>query len=509
MELCGVDQLYSSATIGILPGTVLLEIFSFYVDQPGAGKDAWHTIVHVCRQWRFVVFDSPRRLNLRILYTPKRPLKMLGIWPALPIAIEFLAKGKRPRGMANIVAALKLRSRVGGIHVQAIPNSLMKTFAMMKNPFPELTHLELISNDVNVPILPDSFLGGSAPRLRTLELDGIPFPAVRKLLLSIQNLVVLSLWSIPSSGYISPEAMVTCLSALPGLKSFGLGFRSPQFRVGRETRHRPPPIRIALAALTIFRFKGNSKYLEDIVSHIDTPLLDNFEITFFNQLTFDTPLLRHFISRTEIIKAHYRAFVAFYNGRAEVRFSPQKGTTIDEGLYLGVSCTPPDWQLASLAQFCSSSLSPLYTLEHLNIVSYRSHWKDDIESTKWLELLYPFTSVTNLVLSGELIPIVAPTLQELAKAEDRVTEVLPMLKNLFFDGIEPSGAAEKAIDQFFEARRRSGRPVKRMLKDRPLDRDITFTDALTYLDAVKIHFHDRRDIYDVFLDIMKEYSRQV
>ena len=458
INLGHTDQLYAPVTIEVLPNIVLLEIFSFYLDRPGVGRDGWHTLVHVCRQWRIVVFDSPRRLNIRLLCTPKRPLKNLDIWPVLPIDIEFLAKGKQPMCMANIVAALEQGCRVRNIHIRDIPNSLMKRFAAMKKPFPELTYLKLTSEDGNVSILPDSFLVGSAPRLRTLNLGGIPFPAIRELLLSSRNLVSLRLWSIPQSGYISPQAMVACLSTLTGLKSFGLGFRSPQPRVGRRTRRPPPLTRIALAALTKFRFKGNSEYLEDIVSLIDTPLLLHFKITFFHQLIFDTPLLRHFISRTETIKAHYRANVEFYDGHAGVRFSPQGGADVPEGLSLEVSCTPSDWQLSCLAQVCSSSLPPLYTLEHLEIFSYRSHWQDDIATSQWLELLLPFTSVKNLVLSDGFVPLVAPTLQKLAR--ERVTEVLlPMLQKLQVEGPQQPKHVEEAIRRFIAARQLSGHAV--------------------------------------------------
>jgi hypothetical protein len=453
-------------TIGVLPSTVLLEIFSLYVGQPGADEDIWHTLVHVCRQWRFVVFDSPRRLNLRLLCTPNRPLKMLrlDVWPALPIVIDSRATGKRPSGMANIVAALKQHHRVRKIYIRGIPNSLMKRFAAMKKPFPELTSLELHSDDRNVPILPDSFLGGSAPRLHTLELGGIPFPEIRKLLLSSRNLVTFRLWFIPNSGYITPEAVVACLSALTGLRSFSLGFRSPQPQVGRGTRRPPRLTRISLAALTTFTFKGNSEYLEDVVSQIDAPLLLHFEITFFNQLIFDAPLLRHFVGRTETIKAHYRGNLSFYDGRAEVMFSPQEGA-FHEGLSLGISCAPSDWQLSCLAKVCSSSLPPLSTVEHLKIVSYRSHWQDDIESTQWLELLSPFTSVKDLDLSDGLVPLIAPALQELTGS--RVTEVLPILQNLLLDSQELSRPTKQVIRQFIDARQRSGLTVSLLLnKDR-------------------------------------------
>lgn len=42
-----------------------------------------------------------------------------------------------------------------------------------------------------------------------------------------------------------------------------------------------------------------------------------------------------------------------------------------------------------------------------------------------------------------------------------------------------------------------------------IDRQLNVTDALSYLDAVKIQFHDRPDVYNVFLDIMKDFKSQV
>jgi len=139
-----------------------------------------------------------------------------------------------------------------------------------------------------------------------------------------------------------------------------------------------------------------------------------------------------------------------------VSFSPQERTAVQEGLSFGISCRPLDWQLSSLAQVCSSSLPPLYTLEHLNILSYRSHWQDDIEGTQWLELLLPFTSVKHLVISRGLAPLIAPALQGLAG--ERVTEVLPMLQNLHIEQPE-SKPVEEVIQQFIAARQLSGHPV--------------------------------------------------
>ena len=63
-----------------LPGDVLLEIFNFYVVS-SYSIDIWHTLVHVCQRWRrYVVFASPRRLDMKLLCTEGRSVtKMLDI----------------------------------------------------------------------------------------------------------------------------------------------------------------------------------------------------------------------------------------------------------------------------------------------------------------------------------------------------------------------------------------------------------------------------------------------
>ena len=83
----------------------------------------------------------------------------------------------------------------------------------MQGPFPELTDLVLISDTTMIPPLPDSFLGGSAPRLRNLLLVRVPFPGLPKLLLSATHLVNIRLYGVPHSGFFSPEALVTALSS--------------------------------------------------------------------------------------------------------------------------------------------------------------------------------------------------------------------------------------------------------------------------------------------------------
>jgi hypothetical protein len=463
-ELSGTGR---RASINILPDDVLLEIFDHYVILPQTSHnqyvDAWHTLVHVCQRWRYVVFDSPRRLDLRLLCTDRTPVtNKLDIWPALPISIYADTETSSLPGVTNIISALQQHDRVCTIDIWSVPNSLLKEFAAMQEPFPALTELWLRSYNENAAVLPDSFLGGSVPRLQNLFLYGIPFPGLPKLLLSAHDLVILRLRRIPRSGHFSPEAMVTALSTLTSLKELFIGFRFPQSQADRESRRPPPLTRVALPALTVLQFKGDSEYLEDIVSRLEAPLLSYTKITFFNQLIFDTPLLRHFITRTATFRAAYQAYISCHRNAVLFRLYPRNGTDEEARVMLRISCEPLDWQISSLAQVCSTSFPPLPTLECLDIDIYKDRgspleWQDDMEDTQWLEILRPFTSVTGLFLSEDSVPFVAPALQELSR--ESVTEVLPALQNLFFTGPQLSGPVKEAIWKFIAARQLFGYPV--------------------------------------------------
>jgi hypothetical protein len=441
--------------IDVLPDDVLLEIFDFYVEKsPYEGKqrvEAWQSLVHVCRRWRNLVFESPRRLSLQLYCTPETPAKdTLDVWPALPLIVEG---GMVSSGTDNIIAALGQRNRVCRVSFWSLAGwQLEQVLAAMQVPFPELTYLRLYSDGKTMPVIPDSFLDGSAPRLEIFLLDGIPFPGLPKLHLSVAHLVSLHLVNIPQSGYISPEVIVALISVLSSLEALSLKFESPQSRPDRETRRPPPSKRSVIPALNYFYFKGVIEYLEDLVTGIDTPQLDDMRIDFFNQIDFDTPRLAHFINRTpKLWKCD--TTVIFDDFFARVTLSPGN-------LRIGISCREPDWQLSSIEQVCNSSLHPLSTVEDLYIKHQHRElvWKDDaIENTLWLQLLHPFTALKNLYLSEEFAPGIAAALQELVGG--RITEVLPSLQNIFVKGLESSGPFQKDIGQFVATQQLSDHPI--------------------------------------------------
>jgi hypothetical protein len=333
----------------------------------------------------------------------------------------------------------------------------------MQDQFPALIHLGLDCYSYRgtpAPALPDGF---SAPRLQTLNLQGIPFPTLPKLLLSATDLVDLILFGIPQTGYFTPVALVAGLTVSANLKSLTIGFQSPLSRPDRESRHPLPTTRPVLPALTYFRFHGVSEYLEDVVARIDAPLLCSINIRFFNQLIFDIPQLSQFLERATTLKAfnNSEACVEFYS--FGVRFgSPQPSWTrsFEEGFELIISSTELDWQLSSLAPVLMSFLPFTHMVEHLYINGPRSlpsQWLDDIEDVQWLDIFYPFTAVKNLYVCEKFAQCIAFALQELVV--ERVTEVFPALETLFLEELQPSGPVQEAIGKFVTARELLGHPV--------------------------------------------------
>jgi hypothetical protein len=424
-------------------------------------EGAWQSLVHVCRRWRSIVFGSPRHLNLQLVCRDTTPARdTLDVWPALPLVILWY--GHRTGSVDNIIVGLERRDRVCKIYLANLRSLVLEILLTeMQQPFPELSNLLLHSLGETLPVVPDSFLRGSAPRLEALELNGIPFPGLPKLLLSATQLVELRLFEIPHSGYISPEEMVTALSSLTSLKEFSLEFHSPRSCPNRASRRPPPSTRSVLPVLRYIRFKGVTEYLEDLVARVDAPRLNNLSITFFNDIVFDTPQFIQFISRTPTSRALEKAHINLRNRDAILDFSSQ--TSGNGEVYVKILCRGLDWQLSSVEQVCASCLPPLSVLEDLQIYElsrdprWQPDWKDDIENGLWLGLLHPFTSVKNLYLSEQYALRIGPALQELVGG--RTTEMLPALQNIFLKGLEPSGPVQDGIGQFVASQQVTSRPI--------------------------------------------------
>ncbi|KAH9167656.1 hypothetical protein EDB89DRAFT_106735 [Lactarius sanguifluus] len=443
----------SPTTINTLPDNVFVEIFSLcrmdeFIWSHRSWK--WQRLAHVCRTWRYIMFASSHHLRLGLLCTHGTPVKKnLGYLPAFPITISFLNFDVEGQGgdRDNLFAALEHRDRVQIIEVGQTC-SLMKELAMaMQEPFPALTHLRFESIFVTTPRLPDTFLGGSAPRLQTIYMSRVPFPAAPTLLLSAHDLVDVHLSGIPPTGYIPPEMMVTTLGALPRLKHLTFEFEAGMTYPDRMRSI--PTTRIILPALTSFCFEGLFKYFEDFVAQIDTPQLDYLQIKYlFHQEVsdFQLPQLREFFNRSEKFR--------FIHADLRIELST---ITIElvhhrQSFYLSV-------QQEAMGQVISQ-----VPLMHSNVgrliinSGYYKEWKIG-DRVQWLELFRPFVSVRALGVSEELSWSIPLALKNVT--EEMAAQVFPALELLYLEN-QPA----EAVKKFLAVRQSLGRPVTFLNKKR-------------------------------------------
>jgi hypothetical protein len=308
-------------TIDVLPDDVLLDIFDFCKLASLGPSWGWFKLVHVCRRWRSLVFASRHRLDLRLFCTYGTPVrKILDCWPPLPIIVQYDdPAGLRPPSTGeddNIIAALQHSDRVCAVGLTVGSALFPKLSPLMQRPLPSLECLTLRPRNNERLVLPGTFLGGCAPRLRNLHLDAVASPALPAFLPSCRNLVRLQLQRIPGDGWASPDALVACLSTMAQLRTLRIQFAtrtsssssppapgtspSPATAGGREGRQR-----VALPALSHFEFRGTSEFLEDFVARIDSaPSLARTCISFFDHERqhhhpFEIPRLAQFMGRAD------------------------------------------------------------------------------------------------------------------------------------------------------------------------------------------------------------------
>jgi F-box-like len=363
--MCGESAAkeYRQPTIEILPDDALLEIFDFYrlhAKKVARGQPwKWQCLAHVCRRWRLILSNSPRRLELRIIFKSRTPMKnILDSWPSLPIVIRYTGnKRSKPtaKTLNNILAALHHPDRVCEMDLVVTSSMLESMVGVIQEPFPALESLRFKSIDTSgsPPVLPDTFLCGSTPRLCNIHLDGIaiPFPPLRQLLLSASGLVELRLCSIPSVGVFSPEALVTGLSTLAKLTSFTLQFDSPTPHRPLKSIPSPPQAHVILPSLRSLIFRGASEYFEDLASRMELPVLRFSVVKFFNQLVFEIPQLCRFMGRVDALKSPTEVIVNPTQWSVSISLVRRGERRCNLGeIFMVIPCQQLDGQLSHMAQ---------------------------------------------------------------------------------------------------------------------------------------------------------------
>ena len=448
--------------IKMLPEEILLETFAFYMCE-AHNDDEWETLVHVCRRWRSIVFAAPRRLNLKLVCTMGTPVsKMSDIWPPLPIAVRV--RGKFESNDDNVFAAFDLHDQICKIHIDNVfYGELKEVVGEMEVTFPALTDLYIrsprsIYAHEGTPSFSESFLGGSAPNLRSLRLVNIAFPALPKLLLSSPGLVSLSLSDIPHFGYIPSDEMADCLSSLTQLKYLQIDFYFYLLRSGQESPRQPPLTRTAFPVLGKL-LKGVTEYLDQILAHIEAPLLHYVRIEFLDPPIVDISRISQCIGRTEIFEAFDQAYMYFHNFHFNVVLCSQKRATGDKKLTLSLSwyLRESRWKILETSlDSCDRFFEPF---DFCGVEgSFLPSWEKKTGNTSWFHLVCFFTTIKYMYLSQGVAAHIAPALQELTGVERR--EVSPALRAIFVERLDSLGPVQDALGLFVAARQLlSGHPI--------------------------------------------------
>ena len=356
----------------------------------------WCKLSRVCQKWRNILHRSPCRLDMHIPFTSRTcPFDIPPHLPSLPIVIDY--RGWDVAGTdADIFHAIQQYDRIRHAALKAPLPSMDKLIVPMNEPFPILESSSQSSTTAHEEstklTIPTTFL---PPILHLLTSRGC-LPKELPVLASSVSLVMLKLTDIEPAEYFTPDDLVTQLQRIRQLEELSIGFSTPLPRPSDEGGLlREPSTLTVLPSLKQLEFRGVGAYLESLLSRINTPLLERFNVTLFTQLTFKLPRLYHFTRTTEGLR-HSVANVIF--NRDGVSFIVGAHQFGDGPFSLQVRCKQLDWQIAAATQVCSA-LEPVLSVAEDVTLEFDSRppaWRDVVDRTAWGELLRPFNRAKGL-----------------------------------------------------------------------------------------------------------------
>ena len=372
----------------------------------------WPTLVHTCRTWRHIVFESQRALHLRLFCTHGSPvLRSLDFWPALPIVVQYGGSleldSPTPEDEVYIMAAIKHSERVISISL-TLTSSLQAKLSTIKSPFSELEDLVLVSqNRVQYPFQPRLGLRWGA-RLRRLHLTRIAVLELPRLLHSSKNLVDLQLHEVLYPLDFPAETLTNAFSGMTQLRSFSLHF-TPYSYSNRFAEFLPSRKLVALPSLTRFDFQGNASVVKAFVAGVDAPLLGDINVTFLAHSVidisdqsdqsdpFDLSVLIDFINRIKIHKSPRRADILSSEDDITISLTQPGVHTRIRWEFYGA---PP----STMARICIQFSAFLFNVEDLRIHGKQpSPRNNGPYDERWLpETVHLFIGVKWLQVSGNL-----------------------------------------------------------------------------------------------------------
>ena len=433
-------ELYATAkaTVQTLPDDILLEIFKCHrlaSLRSKPGSSTWYKLAQVCRRWRFIVFAYPRTLDPCIVVSTNtnRIEETAGFWPVdLPIAMWYRSQ-LSAKDEENILNILKNPARICEIDIDMTYYLARKCASLLEESFPALEYLRLGSQGIIsgwALVIPDNFLGNSAPRLRVVHLKNTVFPTLPRLLSTSQNLVSLKLENIPAERVFTAQELAVGLSSTPQLKSLKIDINGdvipcPLMQIG-------PHIRVVLPSLLELQYIGQYSYLHALASRIDTPIIEQIKAAFVNDgWGCNGHELYGLFARGEELRSSRRH-------RTRIQFSEESvifahhftcSTTSSPGSFQ-VRFVGRGWFLDHVilvSQICRGFqfLGVMHQVTLVEIGGSPSRRRRVKEFDSWLNLLRTLSAVERLYVSGTVASNVMFALSESGM-------ILPALRDLHF-----------------------------------------------------------------------------
>ncbi|KAI0265898.1 hypothetical protein BC834DRAFT_969842 [Gloeopeniophorella convolvens] len=457
---------YDQSDIGKLNDDMLLEIFDCY-RQTGEFDWKydrwWYKLMHVCQRWRNLILESASRLKLFLCFANRfrnraSATNVLSRSPPFPLVLRYSIV--TPKDEHDVSHLLRQRERVRDVTLQFIPApALRKLVACMDGQFPLLQSLDVTTraNDEG-QILPDTF---EAPRVSRMHLSNVALPPKLTFLASAVDLTSLQLARIPQSASFDPHRFVEQIPATSRLKHLSIWFLShPHPKPDVDQDHRPAR-RKPMVHLVDLQFRGESAYLEALVSLISAPVLRHLNITFFYQPSFSVPHLVEFIGTSDTLRFS-ESIVQFRTHFGSISLHPRGRADSSRGISIRVGCKQIEWQVFAASQICHQLESLLNPVQDLVLESYDSSPQHpvDVDRDQWLTLLRSFGGAERVRIGKNLISELCLALPRDGETVDE--GLLPRLGHLMLEANDGT-----ALEPFIRACQRTGRRVELRLFSRP------------------------------------------
>ncbi len=208
-----------------------------------------------------------------------------------------------------------------------------------------------------------------------------------------------------------------------------------------------------LPALTSFRFTGASEYLEDLISWIEGPQLNEISIDYFDQLVgFQADQLSKFIHRsvdpklTPFRHAGVNFCGGWQGGWADFIVYRQEDHPSSDWRPARTSIITcrASWNFSHIAQVLSQFSTAFSNVVHLklNAQPNKDRQLEGTDDIEWLHLLHQFSAMQTLHVSQELVGHIALALEDITT--EMVDGVLPSLDLIYLAG-QPASSIEKFI----------------------------------------------------------------